>query len=400
MKAQKVLLLDEKTSYGFNSLLVQVIARCFRQRGYSTEIVDFAAKDIDRKLLDLYPDRASYAFAFSVGRKMSKVDGKSIHEHFGIPLFVAFVDHPLYKQDYIDFRMDTVVYGFTDPSHVEFAVQVYRGDRYVHFPHFSLLTAEADLSEAEFFRKTKSLFFPATAAIMGRVWSINSTGIEDSAILRSLAEKGAPISDFIKRFVRSGLDLVEDLSLFVKEHENKIGKIDLQIFGAIFRDSDVLVRSLRRQGVIKALDGLPLTVAGMGWGQCRYLGRSVKMLPPLDYRACEDTRRNYQMTLHTSHLQPYATHDRVLHAMSVGQAILAEASPYYEKEVSKGYIALFPSDAAGMAQIYSDLLNDDHRRFAMARAALETICRAPHADQVAADIVIQALRQRNLLGAN
>ncbi len=231
---------------------------------------------------------------------------------------------------------------------------------------------------------------------MGHGWSVNAVGIQDRAVLAALEHKGVPISGFIQRFTEHGVNLVEDLPAFLQPYENKIGKLDPKIFAAIFRDSDVLIRSLRRRGVIRALDGLPLTIIGFGWDTCRGLG-SARIMPPADYRDCEAICSNYQMRLHTSHLQSHATHDRVLHAMLVGQGVLAETTPYLEAEASKGYLALFSSNAANVAQVYSELLNDDNRRFAMAQAALKTISTAPPMEQAAADSIIEILRQRGLL---
>ena len=398
LSRRKILLLDEWTSYGFNSRLIKVMARCFRQRGYIPETVDLAAVDWSSKLAVLYQDRASYAFAFSVGRGMFKRNGKCLHEHFGIPLFAVFVDHPLYKEHFIDFRMDTAVYGFTDPGHVQFCRSHFGGDRYVHLPHFSLLTPLPELTEADFARRTKSMIFQATAAIMGRSWSINSTGVQDSDVLRLLQQKGVPISDFIEKFLTVGLDLADEMFSFLTTYQGRSGGADFKVFAAIFRDADVLIRAFRRQRILRALGNLPLTVIGFGWDKCNYLNRSTRVLPPADYMACEKIRRTYQMTLHTSHLQPYSTHDRILHAMATGQAVLADRTPYLEKETSKGYIALFSSDAMSAAHAYSAILQDDNRRFAMCRAALAAVCNTPATDQIAADIVLKALQQRGFDG--
>jgi hypothetical protein len=395
---RNVLLLDEKLSYGFGSCMVQAMACCFRSRGYNPIIVNLAAPDLTDNLHTLFSDRDKFSFAFSMGRGLAKDErGKCIHDYFGIPLFAAFGDHPLFKYDFIDFEMDSVVYGFNDPGHVAFCKSKLGSDRYVHFPHFGFIPSMMELTEAEFSQRQKSLFFPAGAAIMARQWSTNASGVNDSQILNELEQRGVKISLFVEEFVERGNHLDADLSLFLEAHINRIGALDIRNFAKVFREVDVLVRALRRQRIVRALDGLPLTVIGDRWDKCNYLGKSVTVLKPVGYLECEAIRRRYQLTLHTSQLQPNASHDRVLHAMSAGQAVLGERTPYLETEARRGYIELFSIDKNDVATSYAKLLDDDSRRFQMCRAALDASISTPRNEQAIADMVIDALEQRGLL---
>lgn len=395
---KRVLLLDEKTLYGFNSQMIRALARGFNHRGFEPVVIDLAKPDWPVHLHEFHKERSRFALVFSAGRGLVKIDGRYIHEHFDIPLFLALADHPLYKEHFIDFRVDTVAYGFTDPSQVEFCRSRYGGDRYVHFPHFSMVRPLDDLDESTFRSREKSLFFPASAAIMSRSWSVNIFKPVDSALVRALEERRVPIAEFVENFVACGLTLDTALAQFLEEHGSRFDPaLTEEDFSIIFREIDVLIRALRRRHVLSSLEGFPITVMGLGWEACEYLGPSVTVLPPADYLACEEARSAYQVTLHTSHGQPYASHDRVLHAAAIGQAVLADRTPFMEELAERGCVAVYSIEAEDVREVCSKLLADDSLRFEMARAAIDHVRSAESDPKTAAGLVIDAMQRRRLL---
>ena len=395
---KKVLLLDEKTLYGFNSQLIRVMAREFNQYGFESIIVNLAASDASANLERLHKERQQFALAFSAGRGLLKVGDRYIHEHFDIPLFSALGDHPLYKQHFIDFRLGTVIYGFADTSHVEFCRSFYGGDRFVHFPNISMVPQLDGIHETTFQSRKRSLFFPASAAIMGRRWSINVAKPDDSVLVRSLEEKRIPIAGFVEDFVQHGLTLDTALAQFLEQNGARLhSNMTEADFADFFKEIDVLVRALRRRRVLSSLEGFSITVMGLGWEACNYLGPSVTVLPPADYMACEEARRAYQMTLHTSHGQPYALHDRVLHAAAIGQVVFVDRTPCMEKLAEHGCAATYSNDASAIRETYSELLADDSRRFKMAQAAIAYTQSAAPNPKTVAGTVIDGLRGRHLL---
>lgn len=395
---KKVLLIDETALSGFNSCLIRVMEGAFRGLGMEPVVLDVTAPEASNRLSALLAIRQQFALAFSVARGFIKVDGRYIHEHFDIPLFVAFVDHPLYKRHFVDYRLDTVVYGLADPSQVAFCRTFYGGNRFVHVPHFPLIPPMSDLDDAAFASREKSLFFPGTPAIQGRQWSINISSPEECRMVRELEEMGLPIADFVREFVNDGLSFDTALLAFLEDHGVHVDpRLHEDKFAVIFGEIDVLIRSLRRRRVFEAVDGFPVTVMGNGWDKCNYLGPSVTVMPPVDYLACEEARRRYQMTLHISQGQPYASHDRVLHAAAAGQAVLADRTPGMEKAAEHGFLATYSLDASDIREVCSELLEDDVHRREMARAGLAYIRDVPDTAETAAGTVIDALRERGLL---
>jgi hypothetical protein len=219
---KKVLLLDEKTSYGFNSQLTRAIAHGFHQHGFEPVVVDIGDPGWPVHFEAILKERRQFALAFSAGRGLVKINGRYIHEHLDVPLFSALVDHPLYKQHFIDFRLGTIVHGFTDPSHAEFCRSFFGGDAFVHFPHFLMVPVLDDLDEATFASRRKSLFFPASAAIMTRRWSVNVAKPDDSALVRHLENMRVPIAGFVEDFVQHGLTLDTALAQFLEEHGARV----------------------------------------------------------------------------------------------------------------------------------------------------------------------------------
>jgi hypothetical protein len=394
---KKVLLIDETELAGFNSCLIRVMEGAFRGQGMEPVTLDITAPDAAPRITELLAIRREFAFVFSVARGFIKVDGRYLHEHFDIPLFVTFVDHPLYKQHFVDYHLGTVVYGLADPTQVAFCQAFYGGNRFVHVPHFPLVPPLAGLDDAAFARREATLFFPGTSAIQARGWSINVSSPEECGMVRDLEEKGLPIAEFARDFVRNGLSLDAALLEFFEDHGVDVdSRLHENQFATMFREIDVLIRSLRRRRIFQSLAGFPVTVMGRGWDQCNYLPRSVTVLPPVGYLECEQARHRYQMTLHISQGQPQASHDRVLHAAAAGQAVLADRTPGMERAEEHGFLATYSQDAGDLREICSALLADEARRLRMARAGLAYIRDSPITADSAARTVIDALHARGM----
>lgn len=202
---KKILFVDLFSSYGFGTTLVRKIAASFEAAGYIPVILDVESPDAAQTLRQCIRNKKEFLFSFSVGwgiTEASKVGGKYIHQWLEIPHYASFVDHPLYKQEFIDFRLIDTLYGFTDETQVEFCKAFYyKKGNYSVFPHFSLIEVDEPISEDEFAKRGKQVFFSGGATIMERAWSANISSPLQSKAVCSLKQSGVDIEGLIERFI-------------------------------------------------------------------------------------------------------------------------------------------------------------------------------------------------------
>lgn len=149
---------------------------------------------------------------------------------------------------------------------------------------------------------------------------------------------------------------------------------------------------------MEALNGIKLAIAGSGWDQCNYLDRqSTLLLGKQKYLECEQSRKNYQVSLNTPHGQPKALHDRILHASCQGQVVITNDSEYVRKNFESGNLVFYSIEENDIRSRVEAILNNDQLRFNMARAGQDYMRKGLHSSDQAAKRVLQQLKEYELI---
>ncbi|MBI3571692.1 MAG: hypothetical protein HY082_11435 [Gammaproteobacteria bacterium] len=202
--ANKILLVDLFVSYGHGTTLIKKIGSSFERLGYIPVFLDVNSPTAAQTLRQCIQEKQDYLFSFSTGwgiTDASKIDGKYIHQWLEVPHFACLVNHPLYKHAIIDHRLKDVLYGFSDETQVTFCKFFYKNGNYAFFPHFSLVDVDELISEVEFDKRDKSVFFSGGAAIMERGWSSNISSPLQNKTVCALKETGVDIEGLIDHFL-------------------------------------------------------------------------------------------------------------------------------------------------------------------------------------------------------
>ena len=399
--ARKILFIDLFTYYGYGTTLVKKIARSFEAIGYVPVILDVESPNAMQVLRNCIQERENFLFSFSMGwgiSTASKIEGRYIHEWMDIPHFACFADHPLYKHSFIDFTSKNVVYGFTDKTHPMFCEQFYGKGNYTFFAHFSLVDPDQPVTEEEFSRRNKSLFFSGSATIMDRTWATNLSSPSQNKAVSILEEEGVEIINLIDQFISSDDDSLDlELIKLLRTHPTFMALNANQI-AKIFIEVDLVIRSLKRRRLLGALNGVPLTVIGRGWEQCDYLDmRNTCVLSEARYLDCEQSRNKYQISLNIPHGQPQALHDRILHASCQGQVVITNNNDFVRKSFDSGNLVFYSIEENNIQDRVEKILSDDHLRFKMAHAGQNYMKKGLHSSDQAAECVLQQLKEHKLI---
>ncbi|MBI3571693.1 MAG: hypothetical protein HY082_11440 [Gammaproteobacteria bacterium] len=143
---------------------------------------------------------------------------------------------------------------------------------------------------------------------------------------------------------------------------------------------------------------MELAIVGGGWDRCDYLDRqSTHLFGEQKYLECEQSRKKYQISLNTSHGQPKALHDRILHASCQGQAVITHENEFVRKNFDSGNLAFFSIEKNNTRDHIEKILSDDQLRFGMARAGQDYMKKGLHGSDQAAKRVLQQLKEYKLI---
>lgn len=149
---------------------------------------------------------------------------------------------------------------------------------------------------------------------------------------------------------------------------------------------------------MEALHGMELAIAGSGWDQRDHLDRqSTLLLGEQKYLECEQSRKNYQISLNTPHGQPKALHDRILHASCQGQVVITNDNEFVRKNFNSGNLVFYSIGENNIRDRADAILNDDQLRFKMARAGQDYMRKGLHSADQAARRVLQQLKEHKLI---
>lgn len=398
---KKILFVDLFTHYGYGTTLIRKLAASFEAAGYIPVILVVDSADAAHTLQQCIHDKKNYLFSFSTGwgvTEASKIGGKYIHQWLEVPHYAAFTDHPLYKHAFINFQLKNVLYGFSDATQTDFCKFFYKDGNYTFFPHFSLIDVGEPLSEIEFDKKGKSIFFSGSVTIMERGWSSNIRVPLQNKTVCTLKETGVNIEGFINKYLReedAPLDI--PLANLLRSHPALSEMNDL-LFAKVFIEIDVVIRGIKRRHALEALYATKLAMVGNGWDQCDYLDRqSTLFLGEQKYLECEKSRKEYQVSLNTSHGQPRALHDRILHASCQGQVVITNNNEFVRKNFNSGNLVFYSIEENNIRDRVDAILKDDQLRFEMARAGQDHMRKGLHGSDQAAKRVLQQLKEHKLI---
>ena len=178
---------------------------------------------------------------------------------------------------------------------------------------------------------------------MERAWSANISSPLQSKAVSSLKKSGIDVEGLIDHLLCKEGDTPLDIALVnqIRSHSTLSGSSD-QLIANVFIDIDVTIRAIKRRHALEALNGIALAIAGNGWDQCNYLDRqSTLLLGKQKYLECEQSRKNYQISLNTPHGQPKALHDRILHASCQGQVVITNDNEFVRENFDSGNLVFY-----------------------------------------------------------
>lgn len=401
--ANKILFVDLLVSYGHGTTLIKKIGKSFEALGYTPVYLDVDAPTAAKTLHQCIQERREYLFSFSTGwgiTNASKIDGKYIHQWLGVPHFACLVNHPLYKHTTIDHQLKDVLYGFSDETQVDFCKLFYKDGNYAFFPHFSLIDVDESISESEFGKRGKFLFFSGGATIMERTWSANISSPLQSKAVCTLKEIGVDVEGLIDHFLCKEDDYPPlDIALInqLRSHP-ALSEMNDHLIAKMFIEIDIVIRSIKRRRALEALHGMELVIAGNGWDQCDYLDRQCTLLlGEQKYLECEQSRKKYQVSLNTPHGQPKGLHDRILHASCQGQVVITNDNEFVRKNFNSGNLVFYSMEENNIRNRVEEVLNDNQLRYKMACAGQDYMKKGLHSSDHAANRVLQQLKEHELI---
>ena len=399
--ANKILFVDLFVSYGHGSTLIKKIGKSFETLGYTPVLLEVDSPTAAQTFRQCIQEKQDYLFAFSTGwgiTNASKIDGRYLHQWLGVPHFACLVNHPLYKHASIDHGLEDVLYGFSDETQVAFCKFFYKNGNYAFFPHFSLIDVDEPISEVEFDKRGKSLFFSGGADIMERRWSSSISSPLQNKTVCTLKEMWIDIEGFIdKQLCKEDAPLDIPLIDHLRSHP-AFSEISNQLIAKVFIEIDVVIRAIKRRRALEALYGAKLAIVGSGWDQCDYLDRqSTLLLGEQKYLDCEMSRKKHQISLNTPHGQPKGLHDRLLHASCQGQAVITNDNEFVQKNFNSGNLVFYSIEKNDIRDRVDAILNDDQQRFKMARAGQDYMRKGLHDSDQAAKRVLQQLKKHKLI---
>lgn len=401
--AEKILFVDLFIHYGFGTTLVQKIAASFEAMGYIPVILVVDSPDAVQTLQQCIHNKKDFLFSFSTGwgiTEASKIGGKYIHQWLEIPHYAYFADHPFYKHAFfgVDFRLIDVLYGCTDETQVDFCKIFFEEGNSVFSPHFSLIDVDEPINEDEFAKRGKSIFFSGGAAILGRRWSSNISSPLQNKTVCNLKEMGINIEGFIDHFLCKEDDPLDITLINQLRSHPALSEMNDQLIAKVFIEIDVVIRAIKRRRALEALNGIELAIAGSGWDQCNYLDwQSTLLLGEQKYLECEQSRKNYQISLNTPHGQPRGLHDRILHASCQGQVVITNDNEFVRKNFDSGNLVFYSIEKNNIRDHIEKILSDDQLRFRMARTGQDYMKKDLHSSDQAAKRVLQQLKEHKLI---
>lgn len=283
--------------------------------------------------------------------------GQSIHDRFGIPLVSWCVDHPCQLIDGLRKTPANAVIGHVDRRHATFLdEQAGNVTRKLFLPHAGPPPDPAAPSMAE--RDIPILFcgnvppLPDLAGVVRQVLDID-------------APKAAALADTMRERL---LERVDDVYVIVRDTLSASGLAPAPaVLGPLCGTLIEYLERHERRRVLRALSGLPVTVAGVIDPALELDG--FTRLGQVTFRQFLSLARRTRLLLNISPSFNQGGHERVFYGTAAGAVILALHSRFLAETFAGGESMAFIGQAEGMAGQVRGLLAAPRLLNDIARAA-------------------------------
>ncbi len=263
----------------------------------------------------------------------AEVGGQNLYGRFNVPFVAFLVDHPTYMLMRLAKARNALI-TCIDRSHVRFLRAVGLGNA-VYVPHGAALPEGL------------------------RPWSERSDGIAFAASANDDAALRAHVIEQLPKGQRSILaDIADDPAIgtldaaeaAARAHPDAADLSWSEGYDAslilFLNEADRVIRSVRRNTIVRALDaaGIRLDLFGRGWD--RFAFRNHRVHPPLPFvEMCEELQ-GYRHALHLNPLFSAGLHERICAAAIAGCMVITDGNQEIAAVYPDGRAAVHFSAAA------------------------------------------------------
>ncbi len=330
----------------FDSLntMVDHWSTALRTRGLGTEIVDLRLPDAVARTVTLIRRERVVLFLSLNGYGVPRPgQGPGFYQETQAPLFVYFVDHPVYHHQTLRSEVPQLIASFPTPSNLRFCRGHIRENLpLLHLPH----AAQPGPSMAWEQRNIQILLAgtlhedPAQARSR---WTEHGTAARDrleSMVTLHLAAPRRALHEIVLEVLNDPIAPIETVQTY---------------FWAV----DTYLRSRVRLDFLSAAKGLPMTLVGRGWDAVIPEGAAVRSLGEKPISQVFELMARSKIVLNL--LPPYyESHERPFQAMAHGAVAASVVAPWLSAATgSDSLLALPPDPAAAASYVGTALAQDD-----------------------------------------
>ncbi len=335
-----------KSEFDSLNTMVDHWAAALRTQGMRPEIVDLRAPDAVARAVALIRAEPVALFLSLNGYGVPRPgQGPGFYQESAAPLFIHFVDHPVYHHPIIRSEVPNLVATFPTPSNLRFCRSHIRdGLPLLHLPHAAAPGPAAPWAEREIpLLLAGSLHEDPERKRAG--WIEHGAAARDrlEAILAGhRAAPRRPLHEIV-------LEALGD------------PRPPVELIHSHFWVVDTYLRSSVRLDFVRAAagEGLPLTLVGRGWDAAVPAGSPVRLLGE---RPVADVFAMMARTKIVLNLLPpyYESHERPFQAMAHGAVAATVAAPWLLSALGGGaLLALSPDPREAAAGTAAALADDD-----------------------------------------
>jgi hypothetical protein len=317
--------------YDALNAFAEALAEGFDALGLQTVLLDTKNDEAGSraKLGELLTRPERIAFILGPGGILAdaEVGGQNLYGRFNVPFVAFLVDHPSYMLMRLAKARNALI-TCIDRAHVRFLREIGLANA-AYVPHGASLP-EALIPWAE---RTGGIAFAASA---------NDDAALRTHVLETLPAGQAPILGDIADDPAIGtLDAAEAA---VRAHPAAAGFGWTQGYNAslilFLNEVDRVLRSVRRNAIVRALDAVGVAVDLYGRGWDRFPFRHHRVHPALPFAEMCEELQGYRLALHLNPLFSEGLHERICAAAMAGCAVVTDGNP----EIA----AVYPDGAAAI----------------------------------------------------
>ena len=349
-----------KSEFDSLNTMVDHWAAALRKQGVRPEIVDLRQPGAIARTVALIRNEPVSLFLSLNGYGVPEPgQGPGFYQESAAPLFIYFVDHPVYHYPTIRSEAPHLVATFPTPNNLRFCRSRIRNDLpLLHLPHAAAPGPAAPWSGRDVpLLLAGSLHEDPEQTRAG--WIRHGPAVRDrlEAILSGhRAAPRRPLHEIVLEVLGEAQPPVE-------------AQLPIEIVHSHFWVVDTYLRSEVRLEFVRAAarDGLPLTLVGRGWEAALPAGAPVKLLGERPVAEVFALMARTKIVLNL--LPPYyESHERPFQAMAHGAIAATAVAPWLLSSLGAEALLALPPDPAEAAAAIGAALTDDRALAARASA--------------------------------